>query len=321
MEQCCLEWENHLVSAVNGTQRLEFAYDYMDAGFSRRVIPGETLTKYLKFVYDGYKLAEEFDGLNSDALYHHYVWQPDSVRLDVPVSMYDTATDKTYFYHADANKNVTEMTDNLGALAAHYEYSPFGIQTVATGAFANENPFRFSSEYYDTETGLVYYNYRYYSPQLGRWIKKDSIGEEGGGNLFIFVDNSPLDLFDKLGLFPGIGRWYGNWAGKGYSGGLTDAERGNKPIDWTVPGICPLDECAKKHDACYVKCEKGKDPLTCEVKLKTQSQYNCKKDCDKQLVSCAKALFDSNDILFDYPKAKATRRKIVYQAIIGYYDK
>jgi RHS repeat-associated protein len=33
-------------------------------------------------------------------------------------------------------------------------------------------PFRFSSEYLDSETNLVYYNYRYYSPELGRWLKR-----------------------------------------------------------------------------------------------------------------------------------------------------
>ncbi len=158
----------------------------------------ETLTKYLKFVYDGYKLVEELDGLNSDALSHRYVWQTDAVGLDVSLTV--TAGSSVYFYHTDANKNVIELTDNLGALAAHYEYSPFGIQTVATGTFANENPFRFSSEYYDAETELVYYNYRYYSPQLGRWTKRYPIGEKGGVNLYGMVGNNVIDKWDQLGL-------------------------------------------------------------------------------------------------------------------------
>jgi len=39
--------------------------------------------------------------------------------------------------------------------------------------------FKFSSEYLDSETGLVYYNYRYYSPELGRWTKRDPIAIVG----------------------------------------------------------------------------------------------------------------------------------------------
>lgn len=97
--------------------------------------------------------------LDNDALLRRYVWQPGSVGLDTPVSVYDVETDKTYYYHTDAHKNVTELTDNAGAVAAHYEYAPFGKVTKTTGDFAENNPFRFSSEYHDDETGLAYYNY------------------------------------------------------------------------------------------------------------------------------------------------------------------
>ncbi len=48
----------------------------MEGGFSRKFIPGETLTKYLKFVYDGYTLAEELDSLNSIPHEYRYVWHP-----------------------------------------------------------------------------------------------------------------------------------------------------------------------------------------------------------------------------------------------------
>jgi len=52
--------------------------------------------------------------------------------------------------------------------------------------------FRFSSEYQDTESGLVYYNYRYYSPELGRWLSRDPIGENGGFNLYAMVGNGKV---------------------------------------------------------------------------------------------------------------------------------
>ena len=91
-------------------------------------------------------------------------------------------------------------------LTAHYEYSPFGQQTRAIGTYASSNPFRFSSEYYDAETGLVYYNYRYYDAKLGRWLSKDPIGEAGGSNLYFICNNNPVFYFDKNGYEMGIGK-------------------------------------------------------------------------------------------------------------------
>lgn len=60
-------------------------------------------------------------------------------------------------------------------------------------------PFRWSSEHYDTELGLVYYNYRHYSPSLGRFLSRDPIEEQGGRNLYAFVKNVPILKFDLLG--------------------------------------------------------------------------------------------------------------------------
>jgi len=66
----------------------------------------------------------------------------------------------------------------------------------ASGTIPNRFAFRFSSEYHDSETGLVYYNYRYYSPELGRWLSRDPIGENGGYNLYAMVGNDPVNYWD-----------------------------------------------------------------------------------------------------------------------------
>ena len=126
-----------------------------------------------------------------------------------------SADNATYYYQIDGNKNVTELTDASGAVVAHYEYSPFGSVVTATGTYAEDNPFRFSSEYYDPESSLVYYNYRYYSPTLGRWLKPDPIMEKGGYNLYAMVNNSCIDFNDLLGLANG------NWGKLADSMGVT----------------------------------------------------------------------------------------------------
>ena len=106
----------------------------------------------------------------------------------------------TYYYVTDANKNVVCLLSGYSS-AADYQYGPWGEIREAEGIAADWNPFRFSSEFYDDETGLVYYNYRYYSPALGRWLSRDPIGENGGANLYIMCKNNVLFFNDIRGLF------------------------------------------------------------------------------------------------------------------------
>ena len=46
---------------------------------------------------------------------------------------------------------------------------------------------------------LVYYGYRFYDPNSGRWPSRDPIGEEGGINLYGFAWNAPTFVIDILG--------------------------------------------------------------------------------------------------------------------------
>ena len=82
---------------------------------------------------------------------------------------------------------------------ATYLYGPFGQIISSSGTIATNNPIRFSSEQFDADLGLVYYNYRYYSPELGRWLSKDPIGEKGGKNLYLMCGNSVVNVWDMLG--------------------------------------------------------------------------------------------------------------------------
>jgi RHS repeat-associated protein len=101
----------------------------------------------------------------------------------------------------DGNGNVLALYDlNSQTLTARYEYGPFGETLVAEGPAAAENAFRFSIKYTDEETGLLYYGYRYYSAELGRWLNRDPIAENGGLNLYGMVGNDAVNLVDVLGL-------------------------------------------------------------------------------------------------------------------------
>ncbi len=193
--------ENRLIETYNDTvgKKLEFTYDYMGRRVEKKVYTGSsstswTLSSDLKFVYDGYKLIEVLDGQNSNAIVQKFTWAGETL-----LSVYDSAATATYYYFADANKNIGQLMDSSGNIVAKYEYSPFGKLISSSGSYAATNPFRFSSEYHDDETGLVYYNYRYYNPELGRWLNRDPIGERGGINLYAMVGNDAVNKWDYLG--------------------------------------------------------------------------------------------------------------------------
>ena len=57
-----------------------------------------------------------------------------------------------------------------------------------------------STKYFDDETELVYFGYRYYSPEMGRWISRDPIGEWGRLDLRAFVGDSGVLCWSSSGL-------------------------------------------------------------------------------------------------------------------------
>jgi len=75
---------------------------------------------------------------------------------------------------------------------------PYGAAIVSPNSQL-ELPIRFPGHYHDKETGLHYNWFRYYSPELGRYIQADPLGIEGGINLFAYVEN-PLIEVDIDGL-------------------------------------------------------------------------------------------------------------------------
>ena len=54
----------------------------------------------------------------------------------------------------------------------------------------------------DAESGFYLCTLRYYDPSAGRWITRDPIGYAGGGNLYGYVGNDPVNRTDPRGLAP-----------------------------------------------------------------------------------------------------------------------
>jgi RHS repeat-associated protein len=104
------------------------------------------------------------------------------------------------YYHADGGGNITMLVDGSQATVASYRYDPYGNTISSSGSLAATNVYRFSSKELIVNWGLYYYGYRFYDPNLQRWLNRDPIGEFEGINLYAFVLNSPPSLMDPLGL-------------------------------------------------------------------------------------------------------------------------
>ncbi len=182
-------------------KRLEFGYDHMSRRISKVVKTwnGSSFTSPVTnlFVYDGWNLLAV---LTSDlGLLTSFTWgQELSGTMDgaggvggLLMVVRHSSPSTHCFVAFDGNGNVTALLNAVsGAVEARYEYSPYGEILRTTGPLASNNPFRCSTKFWDEESGLVYYGYRYYSPWLGRWVNRDPIEEGGGSNLSGFCQNS-----------------------------------------------------------------------------------------------------------------------------------
>jgi RHS repeat-associated protein len=202
-----------------GDKMLTFVYDYLGRRVEKKVytfVTGNpshwstTASPHLRFVWGGWLMLAELNGASSNAVVRKYTWGLDLAGLNGQVNSLEgaggiggllaiqTPGPAYYLYFCDANGNVGQVFDpNQYEVAAKYEYDPYGNLTASTDNTGN--PFRFSSKLRDSETGLYYFGYRYYSPRLGRWISRDPIGELGGANLYGYVRNCPATGVDARG--------------------------------------------------------------------------------------------------------------------------
>jgi len=256
------EWdaENRLTAAYpasprTGDQKVEFRYDYLNRRIQKKVFDwtasGWSSTPSLerRYVWAGHLLLMELDGNNQPV--RKYTWGLDLAGQSGQVNslegaggiggllaVYDlndtpgaeqTGDDLQYIYAYDGNGNVVQVLDwsassATAAIVAKYEYDPYGNVVAQAGDYAERNPIRFSTKQWDDETGFGYWEQRYYSPRLGRWMSEDPYSELGwpanrsgagragvawrsgslgrivSDNRYEFVLNNPLGWVDPDGL-------------------------------------------------------------------------------------------------------------------------
>jgi len=160
------------------------------------------------FLYDEWNLIHEtiytIDGGTTNTTEVQYFWG-----LDLSDTLHGAGgvgglvavsrEGQFYFPTLDNNGNVTKCIDESGSIVAAYEYDDFGRLISQSGPLADFFRHRFSTKYYDPETGLYYYGERFYSPYWRIWLNRDPIGELDCPNLYDSFGNSPTFTTDPLG--------------------------------------------------------------------------------------------------------------------------
>jgi RHS repeat-associated protein len=170
-------------------------------GLGRRIAT-ESREGRREFYWDGDRLAAEVlpDG-------RLRVYQYATAAALVPLGFVQYAsrdagigTGDSYFVFSDPSGMPLQIEDDQGrAVWWAQRVHPFGAVEVRPGAAVEYN-LRWPGHYRDPATGLHYNRYRYYDPELGRYLQSDPLGYRGSPvNLYAYCRN-PLVQIDVLGL-------------------------------------------------------------------------------------------------------------------------
>ena len=158
------------------------------------------------FVWDGNNIViEKVEFANGTTRTFEYFWGLDKSGTEqgaggvgglIAVSMDGVFSIPCY----DHNGNIVLYVSETGSVAAQHTYDPYGNIIESSGPLADVFSFGFSTKYHDREIGMIGYKRRFYRPDLGRWLNRDPIEEEGGMNVYGFCGNDPIGQIDLLGM-------------------------------------------------------------------------------------------------------------------------
>ncbi len=192
------------VTAPDGTV-VELAYDPFARRVQKRVsrprAAGEkpVLVAQTRFVWDGDVLVHEVRRAAKAAgdpvvEERTYCFQDDGFE---PVAHLEGG--EWFHYVNDPVGTPEQLVDSQGRIACELQRKAWGIVASAAGARA-ATPIRFQGQYADDETGLCYNRFRYYDPEVGRFVSPDPAGPEGGLNQ-LGVEGNRIGEADPFGLW------------------------------------------------------------------------------------------------------------------------
>ena len=153
-------WQNSQVSGMTSTGcTISYQYNYNGIRTSKTV-NGATTTYTLD---DNNNITSQTNGTNTI----NYTYNASGSLV------YMTLNGTIYYYEKNMQGDIVGLVDSNNNEVVSYAYDTWGKLLSIGGSLAStvgvENPFRYRSYYYDTETGLYRTYNSYYSPDLGQY--------------------------------------------------------------------------------------------------------------------------------------------------------
>ena len=124
----------------------------------------------------------------------------------------------TFYGHDRLGSNNLQET-SASTVAYQASYDAFGLVKSSSGSTASPFGFVGQANYEtDNDSGLMLLGHRYYDPEIGRFLTRDSAKD--GANWYAYVGNNPLNRSDP----------------NGKQAALAGAAAATIPIDWEPVG-------------------------------------------------------------------------------------
>ncbi|MEV8014850.1 DUF6531 domain-containing protein [Streptomyces sp. NPDC086554] len=223
--------EDRLTSVItpDGTQ-WRYTYDPLGRRIAKERIAedGTTVAERVDFVWDGTTVCEQTTRGGRLPGEVTLTWdhgdeaeRPLTQTERISVTPVDDAAQEevdTRFYAivTDLVGTPTELVDEDGEVAWRMRSTLWGATAWAADS-VTYTPLRFPGQYFDPESGLHYNYFRYYAPEIARYLTPDPLGLDPAPNAATYVGN-PHTWSDPLGLAPykiHASVAYRDWGNKG----------------------------------------------------------------------------------------------------------
>ena len=191
------DWLNRQTRWSDGTRTESTVFAGADWKRASTTVSGAGVAaQTTKYLYDGDNVLADYDANN--ALTAFYV----TPGLDQNLSITDASGQTAYYTH-DGLGSVRLLTSANGAILNHYDYTAFGETFAPNTSATTPNRYTYTAREQSplaAHGAPMYYRWRNYAPEVGRFGWRDPIGYEDGVNVYGYVDGMPYIATDIFGL-------------------------------------------------------------------------------------------------------------------------
>jgi RHS repeat-associated protein len=180
---------------VGAGGNISYIYDALNRRIAK--VLGQDTTY---FFYSGFRVVEERKSIVGNPSVQYFYGN----NLD---EMFAMSKNTSFSYlHSNLIGSVVYASNTSGIMVEQYRYDPYGkVKILAPDGMLRDssaisNPYLFTGQRLDAETGLYHYKFRQYNPYIGRFMQRDPLGFIDGFSLYEYAMSNPILHSDELGL-------------------------------------------------------------------------------------------------------------------------